>query len=266
MPARARKTLIWMLLIFAPLYAAADKLQDSLDGLSSEDTKVSRDAETYLAKHSQQAVRPLQKILSDGSKSALARFRAAKLLGDLGDKAVVADMQQVLSSGSESNAAVRVEIIRSLVRLGSSSTLIDYLNNKGKDEAPSVKAAIAIGLQDNKDEESKKALSGLLADKDRRVFQAAFTAVCKIYQPATSADKNCPSSPATPPAQTGGTPQKTPRLIQPEIVEPSDRVSPTPGDQAIFRALQSTQSNGDAEISPAAGQLLTALSEHYKQQ
>jgi len=260
---RARKTLVSMLLAFAPLYAAADKLQDSLNALGSENTSVSRDAEKYLSQHSQQAEPLLRTMLRDDSKPPLARFRAAELLGGFGDKAVVADMQQVLSSGSEKNAAVRVEIVRSLVRLGSSSTLIDYLK-QGKEDSPSVQAAIAIGLQDSTDEESKKALSSLLASPDRRVFQAAFTAVCKIYQPATSADKNCPSSPA--PAPSGGTTKKTPRFNMAETAGTGDKANPTQGDQAIFQALQSKRASDDPQTSHNAAGLLSTLSEHYKQQ
>ena len=263
MRVRTRKALVLMLLAFAPLNAAADKMQDSLNALGSEETSVSRDAEKYLAQHSQQAEPFLRAMFRDDSKPPLARFRAAKLLGGFGDKAVVGDMQQVLMSGSEKNAAVRVEIIRSLVRLGSSSTLVDYLK-QGKDDSPSVKAAIAIGLQDSTDEESKKALSSLLTSQDPRVFQAAFTAVCKIYQPATSADKNCPSSPA--PASSGGTPKKTPRFAVPQATGAGGKISPTPGDQAIFQALQSTQAKNDPQVSRTASQLLNTLSEHYKQQ
>jgi HEAT repeat protein len=251
-----RKSLVWLLLAIAPLYAATDKLQDALKGLASEDTSVSRDAEKFLLQHRQQAEPFLRAMFHDDSKPPLARFRAAKLLGDFGDTTAVPDMQHVLASGSEANATVRVEIIRSLVRLGSSSTLIYYLK-QGKDDSPSVKAAIAIGLQDNTDEDSKKALSGLLANKDPRVFQAAFTAVCKIYQPATSKETNCPSSAG---ASTGVSSNQGPRFAL------GDKMSLTPGDQAIFQALQSRQASDDPQVSHPAAQLLNTLSEHYKQE
>jgi hypothetical protein len=45
-----------------------------------------------------------------------------------------------------------------------------------------------------------------------------------------------------------------------------EKLSPTPGDEAIFQALQAKQASNDAQIKQQAAALLSELSAHYKQQ
>ena len=107
------------LLAVPALLLGADKLQDALAGLKSKDASTYEKAAEFLAKHPQQARDPLQKLLQQyDDKDALTRFRAAKLLGDLNDQSSAEVMKKVLFSGLETNAAVRVEIIRALAKLG----------------------------------------------------------------------------------------------------------------------------------------------------
>jgi hypothetical protein len=238
----ARLSLVWLLLSVAALHAGTDKLQAALDALASKDTGSYYDAVKFLSKHSEEAEPSLLKIFHDSTQPPLARLRAVKLLGDFGDKAAIGDMQQTLYSDGESNTAVRVEIIRSLSKLGSNSTLIEYLNKRQNDE-PSVSAAIAVGLQGHTDEDSKKAIGTLLQNDDSRVARAALSAVSKTYEPEANGEG-------------------------PQLAESAsgEKLSPTPGDQAIFRALQAKKASKDARISQKASALLAELSERYKQE
>jgi HEAT repeat protein len=246
-----RLALLWLALAVTALHAGTDELQDSLAALASKDTSTYDKAVEYLTKHSEQA-EPLLLTMFHTSNVPLARLRAVKLLGDFGDKAAIGDMRQVLYSGSESNAAVRVETIRSLAKLGSTSSLIGYLNERQKDE-PSVSAALAASLQGNTDEDSKKALGGLLQNEDSRVSRAALMAVSRTYEAALNQ-----------PQSNGGT-NKGNRSDLAETVS-GEKLSPTPGDQAIFQALKAKQASKDVRIKQQASELLAELSERYKQQ
>lgn len=242
------------ILLGATALFAADELQDSLAALASEDSSTYDKAVKFLSKHRQEAEPSLLAILHDNSKPALARLRAVKLLGDFGDKSAAGDVQQALYSGSESNEAIRVEMIRTLSKLGSNGSLIDYLN-KRKEHSPSVNAAIAIGLQGRTDEESKKALGDLLRNDDPRVFRAALRATSKTYEPITSPNPTNTNQPS---------PVKDTR---PEIAATvsAEKLTPTAGDQAIFQALQAQRASKDSQISQQAADLLDKLSQRYKQ-
>jgi HEAT repeat protein len=241
----ARVCLLWFLLAVLVLPAAADKLQDSLNALSSNDTSIYEKAQDFLLKHGQQAEKPLRDMFHK-SQDPLTRLRVVMLLGDIGDITAVDDLKQVLYSGNEDNAAVRAEIILSLAKLGSGNTLIDYLDSQ-KEQSPSVKAAIARGLQGSNDDKSKMALSRLLQSDNWRVFRAAAMSVSRMYE------LNRPQTEQPKPKAATGKPQLA------EIVS-----GPTPGDEAILQALHAKQSSKDAQISQAAADLLSKLSQSHK--
>jgi HEAT repeat protein len=252
MPIRLRLSLMWLALAVTALHAGTDKLQESVAALASKDTSTYNKAVDYLSKHSVQA-EPFLLTMFHNSSDPLARLRAVKLLGDFGDKAAIGDMQQVLYSGSESNTAVRIEIIRSLAKVGSSSSLIEYLNKRKADE-PSVSAAIAVGLQGNTDEGSKTALGGLLQTDDTRVSRAALMAVSKTYETTLAHPQGNTSIP-----KNGEHPHLTGTAA-------GEKLNPTPGDQAIFEALKAKGASNDPHIKQEASELLGELTERYKQQ
>src|SRR5437016_786741 len=172
------------LLAVPALLLGADKLQDALAGLKSKDASTYEKAAEFLAKHPQQARDPLQKLLQqDDDKDALTRFRAAKLLGDLNDQSSAEVMKKVLFSGLETNAAVRVEIIRALAKLGRKDVIIAY-SNSGLEKSATVTAAIALALQGSADEDSKAELGRLLsATDDERVSEQQSSLSPKYINP-----------------------------------------------------------------------------------
>lgn len=215
-----------------PVFSArADKLQDALAALASKDPATYDKASSFIIKHSRDAEPALRRLFQDSGQPPLVRLRAAKFLGDLADRDAIDDLKKALFSGSESNVAVRVEIIRSLSKLGSSDIILDYFD-AGKETSPTANAAIAMALQVRTDEKSKEALSRLLRSDDRRVFRAAAFAVSKTY-----AGKN----------------------------GSADKSVPTPGDRAVFEALKLKEKDKDSEVSQTAGILLKSLSEAYKE-
>jgi hypothetical protein len=242
-----------LLLLTAGLHAATNTLQGALDALASKDAESYDQAVKFLTKHSEQADPLLIKMFRDSSQAPLARLRAVKLLGDFGDKAAISDMQQALDSHGENNAAVRVEIVRSLSKLGGNSTLIEHLNKRQNDE-PIVSAAIAVGLQGHTDEDSKKAMGMLLQNDDTRVSRAALMAVSKTYEPI--ANEQQPST------SNGSVKSERPQLAE---AASGEKLNPTPGDQAIFRALEAKKASKDLQISQKAAALLDELSQHFKQ-
>ena len=261
------RRIVWkalaLMLMTAATLLAADKLQDALAALGSNDPSAARQAEKSLAKQRSQAAPLLGKMLVNEEQSGLARFRAARMLADFGDQSAVADLKQALFSGRETDASVRAELIRSLVRLGSSSTLIDYFK-QGTEKAPIVNAAIAIGLRGNTDDEAKKTLGALMTNPDPRVAQAAFSAICWTYPSISSQTPSCPTSLGNP-APNSNAPKPNRNLALPQVQSSSAKVSPTAGDEAIMDGLKAKQSSSDPQVRQRATDLLTALSEHYKQ-
>lgn len=233
-------------------FAAPDKLQDAVAALASQDESSYEQAQSYLMKHGQQAEPALRALFHDASQPPLARLRAIKLLGDLGDCTAIDDLKQALGSGNESNAAIRVEMIRSLSKLGAGNALVDYLKS-GHEESPAAIAAIAIALQGSSDDESKKALGSLLMNDNARVVKAAMFAVQRTYQP--------PEGPAKPAAQH---PCNQPKFMA-SSAAPGGKIDPTPGDQAIFQALHSKQASSDPQISQQAASVLATVTQQYKQ-
>ena len=220
-----------LLSVIPVLLAATDKLQDALTALASKDISSYEKAVEFLTKHPQEAEPRLRALFQNNHEPPLARLRAAKLLGDLADREAIDDMKKTLFSGSESNAAVRVEIIRSLSKLGCSEIILAYLDS-GREDSASATAAIALALQGRTDDKSKEALSHLLRNDDRRVFRAAAFAISKTY-----AGKN----------------------------GSGDKVEPTAGDRAIFEALKLKEADKDTATSQTASALLKQLSQAYKQ-
>lgn len=234
-----------LLLLGGTFSLATDELQDSIAALGSLDSAAYDKAVKFLNKHRQEAEPSLLAVFRDVNKPPLARLRAVKLLGDFGDKGATGDIQQALDSGSESNAAIRVEMVRSLSKLGNDASLIDYLN-KHRDDSPPVNAAIAISLQGKTDDDSKKALGYLLRNGDTRVFQSALRAASKTYEVSS---KDAPAKESRPEFQ-GTTPE--------------EKLAPTPGDLAILQALQTQQSSTNPQISQQAADFLDKLSQLYK--
>jgi hypothetical protein len=196
-------------------------------------------------------------MFQDSSTSALAKLRAVKLLGDIGDSGAAESMKRTLFTGTEENAAVRREIIRSLSKIGRDDIILDYLKSN-KEDSPIVLAAIALTLRD---ENSKDALGHLLAASDNaRVFAAASPAIRNIYKPTLDSfestspvDTHRPRSTQLPPPRTFGAA---------ETARP--KLERTSGDRAIFSALRAKQTDKDPEISKTAAALLAQLSDAYK--
>lgn len=252
-------------LLTASAFAASDKVQQALANLDSQDSATARQAEKTLNGQRGQALTLLTDMLLHVKQSGIARFRAARLLGDFGDKAAVADLSQALLSGNEKEATVRAEIVRSLVRLGSSNILIDYFKH-GTENAPIVNAAIAIGLRGNLDEEAKKTLGALMANPDPRVAEAAISAVCWTYPSITKQDPHCPTSLGDAPSKSVP-PKNNVHMMTPAPPPPSvssGTEPPKPGDQAILDALKAKQTSNDPQLRDYAESLLRTLSEHYK--
>ncbi len=226
----ARFLLLWLLAV-PVLSAGTDKLQDALAALASKDPSSYEKARDFLTKHPRDAEPPLRKLFQDSNQLPLVRLRAAKLLGDLADSEAIDDLKKTLFSGRESNAAVTVEIIRSLSKLGRNDIILDYLDSSRK-ASPSANAAIAMALQGSTDEKSKEALSHLLRSDDRRVFRAAAFAISKTY-----AGKN----------------------------SSGNKLEPTAGDRAIFEALRSREKDKDTEISQTAAAMRKNLSQVFKE-
>lgn len=224
-----RFSLLWLLAALA-LGAGPDKLQDALAALASKDPASYDKASDFLMKHPRDAEPALRKLFQDSNQPPIVRLRAAKFLGDLADRDAIDDLKKALLSGSESNAAVRVEIIRSLSKLGGNDIILNYFD-AGKETSPAANAAIAMALQGRSDEKSKEALSRLLRSDDRRVFRAAAFAASKTY-----AGKN----------------------------DSVDKLMPSAGDRAVFEALKLKEKDKDSEVSKTAGVLLKNLSQAYK--
>jgi hypothetical protein len=261
-------------LLAAPaLLLGADKLQDALAGLKSKDASTYEKAAEFLAKHLQEARGPLQTLLQHyDDKDALARFRAAKLLADVNDRDSAEVMKKVLFSGLETNAAVRVEIIRALAKLGRKDVIIAY-SNSGLEKSATVTAAIALALQGSADEDSKAELGRLLSStEDERVSRAAVFAISKIYKSVPeNPQKAMPSKPSEVPkaASSGGNPVPPP---PPPSTTPDEKAGtttpkrdPTPADKAIFAALKAKGESRNTTISKEATALLQEISKTYKQ-
>ncbi|PYU02198.1 MAG: hypothetical protein DMG38_01075 [Acidobacteria bacterium] len=267
-----RLALLGLFLVPA-LLAGADNVQEALTGLESSDTSTYQKAAEFLLKHPQEARVPVRALLQDYSKQPLTRFRAAKLLGDLGDRDAAENMKAALSSGHETNAAVRVEMIRSLVKVGRKDLIVDYFNS-GLEKSPSVNAAMALALQGSTDEGSKAMLGRLLSSNDdERVTKAAVFAITKIYKPAlggaqhTASSKSSALSKASSDARKLAAPPPPPPNHPPDDKLGSRKVKldPTPADKAIFAALKAKGEGKDGEIGKQAQALLRELSEAYKQ-
>lgn len=256
--------LAWTLLTALTLFAATDKLKNAMQDLGSDDPAAARKAEQYLNKQ-RSAARPfLTEILVNCQQNGLARFRAARLLGDFGDQTAVPALKQALLCRDETDATVRAEVIRSLVRLGSTDSLIEYFK-LGTEKAPIVNAAIAIGLRGRDDDEAKKTLGALMANPDPRVAEAAMSAVCWTYQSISKQDPHCPTSLGdTTPKNTPPKTDKQLMMAHPNVA--SGKTPPSPGDQAILDALKAKQTSDDPRVREHAASLLNTLSEHYKQE
>ncbi len=224
-----RFLLPWLLAVPA-LSAGADKLQEALTALASKDPSSYEKATDYITKHPRDAEPSLRKLFQS-SNEALVRLRAAKLLGDLADRGAIDDLKKTLLSGGENNAAVRVEIIRSLSKLGHNDILLEYLDS-GREASPTAKAAVAIALQGSTDEKSKEALSHLLRSDDRRVFRAAAFAVSRTYS------------------------GKGPSGV---------KLKPTAGDRAIFEALKSKENDPDTEVRQTAASIVKNMTQVYEE-
>lgn len=261
-------------LLAAPaLLLGADKLHDALDGLKSKDASTYEKAAEFLAKHPQEARDPLEQRLQQyDDKDALARFRAAKLLGDLNDQHGAEVMKKVLFSGLETNAAVRVEIIRALAKLGRKDVIIAY-SNSGLEKSATVTAAIAFALQGSADEDSKAVLGRLLSStEDERVSRAAVFAISKIYKSVPeNPQKAMPSKSSGLPkaASSGGNtaPPPPPPSTAPDVRArtTAPKRDPTPADKAIFAALKAKGESQNTAISKEATALLQEISKTYQQ-
>jgi hypothetical protein len=263
---RAHYLLVLICFFVGPIVAVgADGLQTALAGLQSEDSATYEKAVAFLTKHPKEAEMPLRAMFQDSSKSALARLRAVKFLGDVNDSEAADDLRKELFAGAGGNAAVRREIIRSLSKIGRNGTILDYLKS-GKEESPVVMAAIALTFQDDK---SKDALGHLLASSDDpRVFRAATFAIYKTYKPTLDNFGSTWSGSFFGPAghSSGGTQPPPPELAVTASGEPvRAKLEPTSGDRAIFSALKAKKADKDPEISKTASDLLAQLSEAYKQ-
>ncbi len=261
------------LLAVPALLLGADKLQDALAGLKSKDASTYEKAAEFLAKHPQQARDPLQKLLQQyDDKDALTRFRAAKLLGDLNDQSSAEVMKKVLFSGLETNAAVRVEIIRALAKLGRKDVIIAY-SNSGLEKSATVTAAIALALQGSADEDSKAELGRLLsATDDERVSRAAVFAISKIYKPVLENPRNAMASKSSGLSKAASSRGKLPAPPPPPSTTPDDKagnakakLEPTAADQAIFAALKAKGESKNPAITKEAAALLQEISKIYKQ-
>lgn len=261
------------LLAVPALLLGADKLQDALAGLKSKDASTYEKAAEFLAKHPQEARDPLQKLLQQyDDKDALTRFRAAKLLGDLHDQDSAEVMKKVLFSGLETNAAVRVEIIRALAKLGRKDVIIAY-SNSGLERSATVTAAIALALQGSADEDSKAELGRLLSStEDERVSRAAVFAISKIYKPVLQNPQNAMPSKSSGLSKAASSEGKLAPPPAPPSTTPDDRAGaaeakrePTPADKAIFAALKAKRESKNTAISQEAAALLQEISKTYKQ-
>lgn len=225
-----RFSMLWLLAASA-LGAGSDKLQDALSALPSKDPSSYEKARDFLTKHPQEAGPRLLTLFKDDSQPPLVRLRVAKLLGDIADRQAIDDLKTTLLSGREGNAAVRVEIIRSLSKLGRTDIILAYLDS-GRETSPSANAAIAMALQGSRDDKSKEALSRLLRSDDRRVFRAAAFAISKTY--------DLRNAPAT-------------------------KLESAASDRAVFEALKLRQTDTDSEISQTAAALLKKFAQIFKE-
>jgi HEAT repeat protein len=255
------------------LLLGADKLQDALAGLESKDASTYEKAAEFLAKHPQQARDPLRKLLQQhDDKDALTRFRAAKLLGDLNDQGSTEVMKKVLFSGLETNAAVRVEMIRALAKLGRKEVIIAY-SNSGLEKSATVTAAIALALQGSADEDSKAELGRLLSSTDdERVSRAAVFAISKIYEPVLEKPQNAMPSRSSGLSKTASSGGKLAPPPPPPSTTADDKagntkakLEPTAADKAIFAALKAKGESKNPAISKEAVALLQEISGAYKQ-
>lgn len=276
MQIRARIALLGLLAISGPLFGA-DNLQNALAGLSSKDASTYAKAADYLTKHLQEARGPLQQLLQEHDKkgdkdAALARFRAAKLLGDMKDQQSADAMKQALFSGQEDNAAVRVEIIRALVQLGRKDVIIAY-SNSGLENSATVATAIALALQGSSDEDSKAVLGRLLSSaNDERVSRAAVFAISKIYKPILENPQNAAPAKTSASSKTASTSEKPAPPPPPPGATSEDKagtakaqLEPTAADKAIFAALRAKGESKNTATSKEAMALLQQLSKTYKQ-
>lgn len=265
------------LLAIPGLLLGADNLQDALAGLKSKDASTYTKAVDYLTKHPQEAREPLQKLLQehekkDDKEGALARFRAAKLLGELKDPQTAEALKTALFSGLEDNAAVRVEIIRALAHLGRKDVIIAY-SNSGLEKSATVAAAIALALQGSTDEDSKAVLGRLLSSADdERVSRAAVFAISKIYKPILENPQNPAPNKSSALSKTASANGKLAPPPPPPSATSEDKVGtakarlePTAADKAIFAALKAKGEVKDTAIGKVAAALLQELSRTYKQ-
>lgn len=260
------------LLAVPGLLLGADKLHDALAGLGSKDVSTYEKAAEFLAKHPQESRDPLQKLLQQyDDKDALTRFRAAKLLGDLHDQASAEVMKKVLFSGLETNAAVRVEIIRALAKLGRKDVIIAY-SSAGLEKSATVTAAIALALG-SADEDSKAELGRLLSStEDERVSRAAVFAISKIYKSDLQNPQNAVPSKSSGLSKAASSEGKLAPPPPPPRTTPDDgagtaeaKREPTPADKAIFAALKAKRESKNTAISQEAAALLQEISKTYKQ-
>jgi hypothetical protein len=261
------------LLAVPALLLGADKLQDALAGLESKDASTYEKAAEFLAKNPQQAREPLRKLFQQYDKDALTRFRAAKLLGELKDQESAEAMKNALFSGLEKNAAVRVEIIRALAKLGRADLIVAYADS-GLEKSATVSAAIALALQGRAGEDSKAALGRLLSSNDdERVSRAAVFAISKIYKPILENPQNAAPSKSPDLLKSASSAEKPAAPPPPPRTTPDDKAAgaakalrePTPADKAIFAALKAKGESKNTAISKEAAALLQEISKTYKQ-
>jgi HEAT repeat protein len=260
-------------LLAAPaLLLGADKVQNALASLESKDASTYEKAAEFLAKHPQEAREPLRKLLQDYEKSPLTRFRAAKLLGDLNDQDSAELMKKTLFSRQEGNAAVRVEIIRALAKLGRKDMIVAYANSGLEKSAP-VTAAIALALQGSTDEDSKVVLGRLLStNDDERVSRAAVFAISKTYSPFLASPQNAAkgkpsgSLKAASSEVKGAPPPPPPSATSEDKAGPAEtKKEPSAADKVIFAALKAKAESKNAAIRKQAADLLQELSKAYQQ-
>ena len=262
---------ILLFLLAAPgTLIAGDNLQEAVVGLESKDTATYNKAVSYLSKHRSDAATLLKKLLADYEKPPIARLRAAMLLGDFGSASAAEDLKNALTSGKETNAAVRSEIIGSLGRLGRKDIVADYYNS-GSEKSPSTTAAVARALQGSTDEKSKLALAHLLASSDNgRVSEAAVLAIEKSLESFLSSQADTNGKRVDFAKALSEAKDQANNPAHPEFtanVDWSSPISPTTGDKAIIAALKSKVKVNDTNpgVDKDAQALLLMMSKVYKQ-